>query len=80
MYGRCSRSIAQVNQIYWIACVAAGVFWEGRGLDKQFGKKDNYLPGMLDIDPLGMDSPAFREAEILNGPRRRRSSGISPST
>ena len=36
-------------------------------MDKQFGKKDNYLPGMLDIDPLGMDSPAFREAEILNG-------------
>merc|ERR1719331_2548225 len=48
-------------------CVAAAIFWEGKGLDKQFGKKADYLPGMLGVDPLGMDSPAFREAEILNG-------------
>ena len=35
--------------------------------DKQYGKKDNYLPGMLGFDPLGKDSPAMREAEITNG-------------
>jgi hypothetical protein len=59
--------LGDVNSIYWIGCVAAAIFWEGKGLDKQFGKKEEYLPGMLGVDPLGMDSPAFREAEILNG-------------
>merc|ERR1711924_217923 len=37
------------------------------GLDKQFGKKDDYLPGMLGFDPLGADSPSMRNAEITNG-------------
>ena len=27
----------------------------------------NYLPGDLQVDPLGMDSPTMRGAEILNG-------------
>lgn len=29
--------------------------------------KDDYLPGMLGVDPLGLDSPAMRTAEIING-------------
>merc|ERR1719163_1597219 len=32
------------------------VYWEAQGLDKQFGKKNDYLPGMLGFDPLGADS------------------------
>merc|ERR1712228_380272 len=44
-----------------------GVYWAAEGLDKQFGKKDDYLPGMLGFDPLGADSPAMRNAEITNG-------------
>jgi len=59
--------LGEVSPAYWALCVAAAIFWEGKGLDKQFGKKADYLPGMLGVDPLGMDSPAFREAEILNG-------------
>merc|ERR1719253_1733789 len=43
------------------------VYWEAKGLDKQFGKKDDYLPGMLGFDPLGADSPGMRTAEITNG-------------
>merc|ERR1719240_2226386 len=44
-----------------------GVYWGSKGLDKQYGKKTDYLPGMLGFDPLGADSPAMRNAEITNG-------------
>ena len=53
--------------MYWGAVVALAVYWESKGLDKQYGKKDDYLPGMLGFDPLGADSPAMRNAEITNG-------------
>ena len=43
------------------------VYWEAQGLDKKFGKQDDYLPGMLGFDPLGADSPSMRTAEITNG-------------
>merc|ERR1719426_21503 len=46
---------------------ALAVYWEAQGLDKKFGKQDNYLPGMLGFDPLGADSPSMRNAEITNG-------------
>merc|ERR1719440_2319816 len=59
--------MGNVNGVYWGAVIALAVYWEGQGLDKQFGKKDNYLPGMLDFDPLGQDSPFMRNAEITNG-------------
>merc|ERR1712006_13280 len=44
-----------------------GVYWASQGLDKQFGKKDDYLPGMLGFDPLGADSPSMRNAEVTHG-------------
>merc|ERR1712227_275029 len=58
---------AEVNGLYWDAVVALAVYWESKGLDKQYGKKTDYLPGMLGFDPLGADSPAMRNAEITNG-------------
>merc|ERR1711918_114033 len=59
--------LGNVNAIYWGAVVALAVYWEAQGLDKQFGKKDDYLPGMLGFDPLGQDSDFMRNAEITNG-------------
>merc|ERR1712039_764668 len=45
--------LGNVNGVYWAAVVGLAVYWEAQGLDKQFGKKDDYLPGMLGFDPLG---------------------------
>merc|ERR1719163_1668426 len=59
--------LGEVNGVYWAAVVATAVYWESKGLDLQYGKKTDYLPGVLGFDPLGGDSPAMRNAEILNG-------------
>merc|ERR1719478_74626 len=59
--------LGEVNGVYWAAVVGLAVYWESKGLDMQYGKKDTYLPGMLGFDPLGSDSPAMRNAEITNG-------------
>lgn len=59
--------LGEVNGIYWAAVVGLAIYWEGQGLDKQYGKKDEYLPGMLGFDPLGADSDSMRNAEITNG-------------
>merc|ERR1719238_2404543 len=59
--------LGEVNGVYWAAVVALAVYWESKGLDMQYGKKTDYLPGMLGFDPLGADSPAMRNAEITNG-------------
>jgi len=59
--------LGEVNGVYWGAVVALAVFWESKGLDKQYGKKADYLPGMLGFDPLGADSQSMRAAEITNG-------------
>merc|ERR1719247_2176226 len=59
--------LGEVNGVYWGVVAAVAVYWESQGLDKQFGKKDDYLPGMLNFDPLGADSPSMRNAEITNG-------------
>ena len=43
---------------------------EAKTIDAQLntGKRpDDYLPGYPGVDPLGQDSPFFRNAEILNG-------------
>merc|ERR1719263_1503638 len=59
--------LGNVNGVYWAAVVGLAIYWESQGLDKQFGKKDDYLPGMLGFDPLGADSQGMRAAEITNG-------------
>jgi hypothetical protein len=59
--------LENVNTLYWAAVVALGIFAESKGLDKQYGKQKEYLPGMLGFDPLGGDGPGMRNAEILNG-------------
>merc|ERR1719174_1845492 len=59
--------LGNINIAYWVAVVGLAVFAESKGLDKQYGKKEDYLPGMLGFDPLGADSPGMRNAEILNG-------------
>merc|ERR1719487_513910 len=47
--------LENVNSVYWGLVLAIAIYWEGQGLDKQFGKQDTYLPGMLGFDPLGRD-------------------------
>merc|ERR1719440_1501538 len=59
--------LGDINSIYWAGVVALAVYWEAQGLDKKFGKQEDYLPGMLGFDPLGADSPSMRNAEITNG-------------
>merc|ERR1719248_338691 len=59
--------LGEVNGIYWAGVVGLAIYWEAQGLDKKFGKQDDYLPGMLNFDPLGADSPSMRTAEIMNG-------------
>ena len=59
--------LGEVNGVYWAAVAGLAIYWESKGLDKQFGKKDDYIPGMLNFDPLGADSPSMRAAEITNG-------------
>merc|ERR1719407_329354 len=59
--------LGEINGAYWAAVVGLAIFAESKGLDKQYGKKTDYLPGMLGFDPLGADSPAMRNAEITNG-------------
>lgn len=59
--------LENISVFYWAGVAALAVYWEGQGLDKQFGKKDNYLPGMLGFDPLGMDADWTRNAEVTNG-------------
>merc|ERR1719420_247374 len=59
--------LENVNAVYWGLVLAIAIYWEGQGLDKQFGKQDTYLPGMLGFDPLSRDSPSMRNAEITNG-------------
>jgi len=39
--------LGDVNGVYWAAVVGLAVYWESQGLDKQFSKKSDYLPGML---------------------------------
>jgi len=59
-----------VPPIYWAAVFALAIYVENKTLDTQLkiGKRDpNYLPGMLNFDPLGADSPTMRAAEITNG-------------
>merc|ERR1719164_318762 len=59
--------LGNVNIVYWAGVTGLAIYWEAQGLDKKFGKKDDYLPGMLGFDPLGGDSPSMRTAEITNG-------------
>merc|ERR1719487_1352442 len=59
--------LGNVNGVYWAAVLGIAIYWESQGLDKAYGKKDDYLPGMLGFDPLGADSPSMRAAEITNG-------------
>ena len=62
--------LGNINTLYWAAALGLAVFVESKSIDSQLdtGKRsDDYLPGMMGFDPLGQDSPFFRNAEILNG-------------
>merc|ERR1719359_688622 len=39
--------LGEINGLYWGFVAGVAIYAEGQGLDKQFGKQDNYLPGML---------------------------------
>merc|ERR1719224_369405 len=36
--------LGEVNAIYWAGVIGLAMYWESQGLDKQFGKKADYLP------------------------------------
>merc|ERR1711988_961928 len=60
----------QVSVVYWVAALGLAVYVESKSIDAQLntGKRaDDYLPGMMGFDPLGMDSETMRGAEIING-------------
>merc|ERR1719313_709549 len=59
--------LGNVNIAYWVFVLALGIFAESKGLAKQFGKQQDYLPGMFGFDPLKADSSGMRNAEITNG-------------
>merc|ERR1712118_442070 len=59
--------LENVNSVYWAFVIALGAFAESKGLEKQYGKQKDYLPGMFGFDPRGADGPGMRNAEILNG-------------
>ena len=62
--------LGQINTFYWVACLGLAVAVESKTIDAQLntGKRAaDYLPGVLEFDPLGQDSPTMRAAEILNG-------------
>ena len=59
--------LGMVSTAYWAGAVAFAALCEAKAVEKQFGKKDDYLPGQLGLDLLGMDSDFTRNAEITNG-------------
>ncbi len=66
--------LQNVNGAYWGFALAVAIFAESKYLDAQLGvgskygkRSDDYLPGMVGFDPLGMDSKEMRAAEIWNG-------------
>ena len=62
--------LGAVNAVYWAAALGLAVFAESKYIDAQLntGKRSSeYLPGMLEFDPLGQDSASMRSAEIMNG-------------
>mmetsp|Transcript_42458 Transcript_42458/g.95952 ORF Transcript_42458/g.95952 Transcript_42458/m.95952 type:complete len:243 (-) Transcript_42458:626-1354(-) len=59
-----------VGLVYWVAVLGLGIAVEQKTIDVQLfnGKREpDYLPGMIGFDPLGQDSPFFRDAEVWNG-------------
>ena len=62
--------LGEVPVVYWLAALGLAVAVEQNSVDTQIltsKRAANYLPGDLQVDPLGMDSPTMRGAEILNG-------------
>nr|DAA05949.1 TPA_inf: chloroplast light-harvesting complex protein precursor Lhcz1; nuclear [Isochrysis galbana] len=62
--------LGNVPAVYWALILGLAIYVEAKSLDTQLniGKRDpKYIPGMLQFDPLGMDSPTMRNAEITNG-------------
>ena len=62
--------LGAVSSVYWAGILGLAIFVESKSLDQQLniGKRAlDYLPGMMGLDPLGMDSQSMRTAEIQNG-------------
>jgi hypothetical protein len=59
----------QVSVVYWLLTVGIAVAAESSYLDKQLNvdKSTDYVPGMIGLDPLNMDGPSTRTAEIWLG-------------
>ena len=58
--------LGDVNAVYWAAALGLAVFAESKYIDSQLntGKRSSeYLPGMLEFDPLGQDSASMRAAD-----------------
>ena len=61
--------MAKVSVFYWLATLGIAAAAESTYIDKQLGftKQTDYLPGMVGWDPLNMDGPGTRNAEIWGG-------------
>ena len=58
-----------VSTIFWAFALGIGAFAENSYIDQQLGsvKTTTYVPGMLGLDPLGLDGDATRNGEIWLG-------------
>jgi hypothetical protein len=61
--------LGNVNVFYWAGALALAIAAESSYLDNQLGVRVNtdYVPGMLNFDPLGLDSKVTRNGEIWAG-------------
>jgi hypothetical protein len=61
--------LGAVSIFYWVFALGLAVAAENAYLDDQLGvrKRTDYVPGMVGIDPLGMDGGGTRNAEIWAG-------------
>ena len=62
--------LGSVSAVYWAGILGLAIFVESKSLDQQLniGKREqDYLPGMMGLDPLKMDTQQMRGAEIING-------------
>lgn len=61
--------LGSVNVFYWAAALALAIAAESSYLDNQLGVRvrTDYEPGMLNFDPLGLDSKVTRNGEIWLG-------------
>ena len=61
--------LGAVSVFYWLLALGLAALAERAYLDEQLGwkKRTDYVPGMVGLDPLGLDGAATRTGEIWGG-------------